>query len=257
MRAAGLLRRLRAPVFAISSLALAGPAFATTVGHMVQVFVDGMGFTVPLEPVSDKGDVFGSYFMLEDEFRIQLQVYMNPDPDIVYAVAVTDFGAPSSFGFIFFQAIVPVPTPGTVTNTFSSSTTDGGGAAGTPVTALAPPAGISTDGDATAEIVVFSLSTNGGVSWLNAGLDLAPSFVGASTSDVQGPFNEGPAAGPAAAGSFYSDMRLDLNFQMAGGGDAFTFNGRATVIPEPATLTLIGVGLAGLAMQGRRRARRG
>ena len=138
-----------------------------------------------------------------------------------------DFGAPSTFGFIFIQPIVATAAPGTATHTHSSSTTGGGGST-TPVTAAATPGGIGVDGDATPEIAVYSLSTNGGTTWLNVGLDLSPSFIGAARSGVQGPFNEGPVAGPAGSGS-YDSMRVDVNFTMGGGNDAYTFNGEATI----------------------------
>jgi hypothetical protein len=165
---------------------------------------------------------------------------------------VIDFGAPSVFGFIFGQAIAPTAAPGFVEHSESSSTTDGGGAAGTPVTALAPPGGIPVDADGITEQFVYTLSQNGGTTFLNAGLDIRPSFVGASPSDTQAAINLGPIAGPAGAGS-YNFMRVDVNFSMAGNQDAYTWNGIATVVPEPATAALFGLGLGGLALAGRRR----
>jgi hypothetical protein len=47
---------------------------------------------------------------------------------------------------------------------------------------------------------------------------------------------------------------VDANFSMAGGSDAYTWNGIATVVvPEPTTALLLVVGLGGLARFGRRR----
>jgi hypothetical protein len=177
---------------------------------------------------------------------------LDPDPSILYAMSVVDFGAASTFGFIFIQPIVLTAAPGVATHTHSSSTTGGGGGTAK-VDAVAPPLGISVDGDATPEIAVYSLSTNGGATWLNAGMDLSPSFVGAAPSDTQGAFNEGPIAGPAGSGS-YDSMRVDMNFKMDGANDAYTFNGEATInVPEPSVAALLALGLGGLFAFGSRR----
>lgn len=241
----------------------AGPVAAVTIGDVtVSLFVNGsemdlqnpaMG-TMSTEQDPETGATIFHWDNIgkgNPNFQITLDASLDPDPQIVYAASVIDFGTASTFGFVFQQVIVPTAAPGSVSHSHASSTTDANGG-GTPVTAVAPPAGIPVDGDATAEIAVYTVSTNAGTTFLNAGLDLSPSFVGGSPSGTQGPFNEGPGAGPAGSGS-YNAMRVDVNFSMGGGSDAYTFNGLASVVvPEPATVLLVGGAL--LALCARRRA---
>jgi hypothetical protein len=250
------LRTALAAAAAALPVALAPvPALADAIAPIVSLTLDGapIGDIQPVLDTTTGNWVVENYYWSGSEGQIILNAELDPDPQIVYAAAVIDFGAPSVFGFVFGLPIVPTPAPGIVTHSESSSTTDAGGVAGTPVTAL-PPIGIPVDGDLVTEQFVYTLSQNGGALLLNAGLDIRGSFVGASPSDTQAAINLGPIAGPAGAG-FYDFMRIDVNFSMTGGSDAYTFNGIATVVPEPATAVLFGLGLGGLALFGRRRSR--
>jgi len=243
----------RSLAVALASVALAGPASAGEVlTPIARCLVDGTSIEMPVtaDP-STGGWLIDNWYYSSAEVQITLSALLDPDPQIVYAASVIDFGAPSSFGFVFQQAIVPTPAPGSVSHSHSSSTTNGGGL-DTPVGALPPPFGIPVDADGIPEISVYTVSTDGGGSFLNAGLDLSPSFTGAAPSDTQGAFNPAAIAGPAGAG-FYDLMRIDINFSMDGGSDAYTFNGIAEVVPEPATALLLGLGLAGLGVARRTR----
>ena len=239
----------RALVFVTGLLLAFGAAGAQadTLAPTVSILVDGnvVGSVTPVLDTTTGEWLVENYYWSNSEAQITLNAALDPDPSILYAMSVVDFGGPSVFGFIFGLPIVPTAAPGIVTHSESSSTTNGGGVAGTPVTALAPPLGVPVDGDLVTEQFVYTLSLDGGLTLLNAGLDIRPSFVGASPSDTQAAINLGPVAGPAGAG-FYNFMRVDVNFSMTGGNDAYTFNGIATVIPEPATGALMLLGLAGL-----------
>ena len=221
---------------------------------IVMVTIDGQAAGSPLlQQDPDSGVWFvDNYYYGDERGSYTMNLTLDPDPVLIYAMATTDFGAPSVFGFSFGLAIVPTAAPGSVFHTESSNTQDPFATGGTAVTALAPPAGVPVDSDGVTEMFVYTLSQNGGVTLLNAGLDIRPSFVGASPVDTQAAINLGPIAGPAGAG-FYDFMQVNVNYSMTGGGDQYNWNGRAEVVPEPGTAALFALGLGGLALVGRRR----
>jgi len=251
----------------IASALLASPVAAVGIGPSIEIWADGQQVaSLSCETggglqCDDKGiaTLAADLTIESSEYIITLiasginGIKLDPDPQISYASAIVDVGAASTFNFVFSQGIVPTATPGFASHTHSSNTTDGANN-GVPVTATAPPVIIPLDGDIFSEIAKYTLSTNGGTTFLSAGMDLSPSFVGAAgTSDIQGPFFEsGP--GPAGTG-FYDVMRVDVNFSMGGGSDRYAFNGSASIVPEPGTGALLGLGLLGVAIRSRRDAR--
>ena len=161
---------------------------------------------------------------------------------------MTDRNVANTFGFVFLQDLAPVL--GSTLHENSSSSTDSG-IDGVAVTAIAPPAGIPTDVDGITELAVYTLSTNGGTTYLSAGLDLRAAFVGGPgpNSDTQVDLSE---SGPGPGGA-YDQMRVDVNFSLPGGDDSYTSGGKALiVVPEPMSLGLLGLGLFALGIAGRR-----
>ena len=181
----------------------------------------------------------------------------DPDPSIVYGVSVlNNTGGFLSFAFLFSQSITLTPTPGVVNTSIQGGTTNAGSSGSVTINPLAPPLGIPVDSDGNTEIHVFNLSNanDGGATLTNAELDLGPSFTSTvHPSDSYPAINSPEIAGPLNTGN-YDFMRLDVNFEVTGGGDRATLSGSARVVPEPATAVLIALGLLGIGYVGRPRA---
>jgi hypothetical protein len=174
---------------------------------------------------------------------------IEPNPQIIYSSAVTDRNVANTFGFVFLHDVAPVL--GSALHENSSSSTDSG-IDGVAVSPIAPLAGIPLDTDGIAEIAVYTLSIDGGATYLSAGLDLRAAFVGGPgpNSDTQTDLSEG---GPGPGGA-YNQMRVDVNFSLPGGDDSYTSGGKALiVVPEPMSFGLVGLGLLALGVARRRR----
>ena len=87
----------------------------------VEVWVDGaqVGSAVPVLDTTTGQWIIENYYYSGAEGQITLNAALDPDPSILYAMSVVDFGGPSVFGFVFGLPIVATAAPGIVTHSGS------------------------------------------------------------------------------------------------------------------------------------------
>lgn len=180
---------------------------------------------------------------------VQLKATGNVDPFMSYSFsAKNNTGANQSYSFSYGESIVP-PVSGSysIYTDLAGSLTHG---TISPFAQIAPVLG-DFDGDGQSEIQTLKLSTDGGLTFLNAGVDIggAQSRAAAGTS-IFGPISE-TIAGNLANVDYW---QFDVGFTLTPGRDAAAFSGYAEIspIPEPATYAGI-MGLAVLAGAALRR----
>lgn len=228
-------------------------ASAGNLGPTATMIVDGETVDVPLS-VDAKGRFLfgddGQGFEIDGgDYLVNLNGLLDPDPSISYGIAIVDFGAPSSFAFVFSTPIVPTPGPTLVRSSVSGGLTDqtGDGVSLTPT-------GTDDDGDTVIELQI----NEAGAPLVNMGVDIGgaavfgPGAAGAlyPYGPVSIPFQLGPTPGP------YTSLTSTVRFMLSGGGDIAALTGYAEIItvPEPSTLALAGFGALAL-LVARRRAR--
>lgn len=178
-----------------------------------------------------KGWEIPSQVIETSEFTVGVSGGLNPDPAIAYGFAVTDFGAPTAFAFLFFTPIVPTGPSTVVSASIVGGLTDftGDGVSITPLLA----ATLQTS-DVTAPVT--SMGVPVGPS-LAAGPSAPGSFYG------YGPSAAGPIAGPVG---IWTGLSVSTSFTLSGGSDIAVLTGFASVDTAP-PVPDGGAGLAGLA----------
>ncbi|MBL9137425.1 MAG: hypothetical protein JNK85_16250 [Verrucomicrobiales bacterium] len=258
--------KLAGRIVGIATLATIVPAATMAAGNFIDldvideteeptvtIQVDGVSYDGPrlLKDQDDSGKEFWAiedFSLRRDGFFITMTGQLNPDPSIAYGIAVTDFGAPSNFQFIFGVPIVPTGFPNLVDASVVGGITDltGNGASVTPI--LGPSLQIAEVG--------MPLTT--------MGVDVGPAAAfgpgPAGSFHVYGPFASGPAFGPGPGP--WNFLQVTTAFTLSGGGDVLALTGFAQivetpVVPEVGTMAagaIISLGGATWAMRRRIRA---
>lgn len=222
-----------------------------TAAPMLSGTVDGMPFSIPPGLfIADQNSDVSVLDLWEMNFpsgdKVVVSAEFDPDPIVTYSIAVTDFGAASTFLFSFGQAIILPGGANFVDAQIGGALTDatGDGVSITPTLA-------DSDGDATLEIQTSAVGF--GVPSITMGVDvgLAESKAGTGGPAVSGygTYSEPVQLGPSGA---FDAMNVSIGFSLSGGGDTLALSGFAQIVPvpEPTSIWLVGCSILGLSVAG-------
>jgi len=250
-----VIKRMRCPAIILSFVIALAASVAQ--GAVVQatagMSIDGSEWSVPVGFNPELGlygigswdskiDNFTGYqYLGEDGTKVNISGVLDPDPAISYTIGVTDFGAPSVFGFFFGSPIVIGATPTTVDASVVGGLTDFSGNG----VAMAPTAAFLQISD------VGPPSTNMGVNVGGPGGG-GPGAPGALYG--YGPFADGPQPGPAGP---WAILSVTVGFSLSGGQDSFALTGFSQIVevPEPSSVCMLAIATVGLVFFARRRRR--
>jgi hypothetical protein len=250
-----VINRMRFPAIVLSIVIAftASTAMAVPVQAIGTMTVDGDEWSVPIDYNSELGlygigswdsniENFTGFHWDEpgpEGFSVDVSGVLDPDPSIGWGVTVTDFGAPSIFGFFFTTPIIVGPGPTTVDASVSGGLTDFTGN-GVAITPTGPLLAISTVGLPTTSM----------------GVDVGPAVgfgPGPPGAHSYGLHTAGPMPGPAGP---WSVLSVTVGFSLSGGADVASLTGFSQIVPEPSSVVMMVMSGLGLLICARFRRRR-
>jgi hypothetical protein len=183
-------------------------------------------------PLQTEGKTTGFNHTIETaEYEINISGTLDPDPSIAYAIGVTDFGAPSIFGFLFGTPIVPTVSPTLVSGSVVGGLTD-----------------FTGDGVSLSPIPGPKLqSSSAGFPLTSTSVDVGDPAVHPAGAPgafyAYGPFADGPKPGPA--GGPWTFLTVTAGFSLSGGSDSAALTGFTSIDTAPARVPDGGVGILG------------
>ena len=169
---------------------------------------------------------------------ISLHGTLDSDPSISYGLSVTDDGAPSTYSFTFSVPIMTIGFPNTVATSIAGAMVDltGDGCSITPVGALVQVAELGIPSQLYGAVGPGFTYPSGGTGALY----------------TYGAYATGPGSGPGPGP--WTTLSLKVDFTTSGNGDVLVLAGFASIVPEPNSCCLLGIGFVGL-MVGKRHRR--
>lgn len=224
----------------------ANPAQAAPIAPSATVIIGGQlhNLTLTADPTKSTR-YFVDEVISSDAFDVQVSATLDADALILFGINVANFGAnPLGIALSLSLGVVPFVDP-TVAFSSISGTLNAGPQAPAGVT-LGVGQLTDPDGDGLGEMLVSGF--DGGSLGIDVGL-------ATSTPGLYGPFNSGFVAGPT--GPLFTFLQSSLAFSVTGGGDVADLQGITSVqaVPEPGSLSLVGLGLVALAKRLRNRRR--
>jgi hypothetical protein len=222
------------------------PAQAAPIAPFASVIIGGQvhNLTLTADPTKSTR-YFVDELILADAFEVAVKATLDADALILFGINVANFGAnPLSIALSLGLGVLPFVDP-TVAFSSISGTLNAGAQAPAGVTLQNGQLGDS-DGDGLNEMLVSGF--DGG----NLGIDVG---LSSSAQGLYGAFGSGPVVGPT--GPLFTFLESSLSFSVTGGGDVADLEGITTVqaVPEPGSITLVGLGLIAVARRLRSRRR--